>query len=145
MLANQILQPLNRFRFRDIEFHRGLTNVKVHLARRATNISEIRIRHFARAIHNTTHDRNLHPFEMRRRRFDPRRRGLKIEQGSATRGTRDVIRLKNPRAGRLQNVVTQTQRLPRCFLPLNQNRVTNSVAQKRADIRSRNQQSLKKV
>ena len=56
----------------------------------------------------------------------------------------DVIGLENARAGRLQNVVTQTQRLPGRFFALDQNRVADSIAKQRADVGGGDEQRMKK-
>ena len=68
---------------------------------------------------------------MRRCRFDLRRGGLQIEQCPPARRARDIIRLENPRTGRLENIVTQPQGLPRRFLALYEDRVADSVAKQR--------------
>ena len=69
------------------------------------------------------------------RGLDPARGGLKIEQGSAARRTRDVIGLEDPAAGRLQNVVSKTQRLSGRLFSLHQDRVTDTIANQRCDRR----------
>jgi hypothetical protein len=66
MLANQIFQPIYRFRFRNVEFQWCLANVKIHLARRAANVAEIGVGHFSGTVCDATHDRNLHAIEVRR-------------------------------------------------------------------------------
>jgi hypothetical protein len=70
MFADQIFQPIYRFRFGNIEFHRGFADVEIHLARRAADISKVRIRHFTWAVHDATHDGNLYAFEMQCCCFD---------------------------------------------------------------------------
>ena len=79
MLAYQIFEPIHCFRFGNIEFHRRFADVKIHLARCAAHITKIGVGHFARPVYDATHDRNLHPFEVRRRVFDFRRRGLQVK------------------------------------------------------------------
>ena len=135
MLANQILQTFYRFGFGNVELHRRLADVQIHLARRAADIPEIGVRHFARAIHDATHDRDLHAFEMRSCLFDSSSRCLEIEQGAAAGRAGDVIGFENARAGCLQNIVTQAQSLPRRFFSLNQDRVTDAIAEERANVR----------
>jgi len=79
MLADQVFQSIDCFGFGDIEFHRCLANVEIHLAGRAANVSKIRIRHFTGAIHYAAHDGDLYSFEMRGRSFDFCGCGLQIE------------------------------------------------------------------
>src|SRR5437588_4731662 len=128
VLADEILQSIHGVRLGNIELHRGLADIKVHLPRRATHVSEVRIGHFSRTVHDATHDRDLHALEMRSRGFDSRRRRLEIKQRPAARWARDVIGFKNARAGGLENVIAQAQRLPRRFLALDENRVADSIA-----------------
>src|SRR5687768_15467496 len=80
MLANQIDEPLYGFTFGNVEFDRRLSNVEVDLARRSSDVAEIRVRHFAGSIHDATHDGDLHPFEMFGARLDPRRDRLQVKQ-----------------------------------------------------------------
>ena len=82
---------------------------------------------------------------MQRRRFDLRGGRLQIEQCPPARWTRDVIGLENPRAGRLQYIIREPQRLPRRFLALHQNRVANSIAKQRADICRSYEQRVEKI
>ena len=145
MLANQILQSIHCVGLGNIEFHGRFADVKIHFSRRAADVTEVRIGHFARAVYDATHDRNLHAFEVRGGRLDPRGRGLQIEQGPAARWTGHVISFENSRTGRLQNVVAQTQGLSRRFLALHQNSVADSVAEQRADIGRRREKSLEKM
>ena len=79
MLADQIFEPIHCFCFGNVEFHRSFADVKIHFTRCAANITKIGVGHFARPVHNATHDRDLHAFEMRGRLFDFRRRGLQVE------------------------------------------------------------------
>ena len=74
MLADQILQTIDRIGLWNIEFHGCLADVKINLSGRATYVAEVRVGHFTRAIHNATHDRNLHTLQMRGRSLDSRRR-----------------------------------------------------------------------
>src|SRR5712691_1324149 len=89
VLTNQILQPFHRFGLGDVKFYGGLANIEIHFAGRAADVTEIRIRHFARTIHNAAHDRDLYSLQMHGRGFDPRGRGLQIEQRAAARWTGD--------------------------------------------------------
>src|SRR5437867_2697424 len=83
MLANQIFQPVHSFRFGNIEFYCRFADVKIHLARRAANVTKIGVRHFPGSVHDAAHDRDLYPFEMRCGVFDFGRRGLQVEQGAS--------------------------------------------------------------
>ncbi len=105
MFADQIFQPIDRFRLGDIEFHRRFADLEIHFARRTADVAKIRVRHFARAVHNAPHDRNLYSLEMRRRCLDFRRRGLQIKQCSSARRAGHVISFENPRTGRLKGIV----------------------------------------
>ena len=84
MFLDQIDEAVHRFGFGNIEFDRLFANVKIDLAGRTADITEIRIRHFAGSIHDATHDRDLHAFQVRRARLDPRRHRLQIKQRPAT-------------------------------------------------------------
>jgi hypothetical protein len=53
----------------DIEFHCRFADVEIHLARRAANIRKIGVGHFAGAVYDAAHDRNLDAFQVRCRRF----------------------------------------------------------------------------
>src|SRR5439155_15169123 len=79
MLPDEIFEAIDRFRFMNIEFYRRFSDIAIDLARRTANVTKIRVCHFAGAIHNTAHDRNLDAFQVRCRSFDFRRRGLQIE------------------------------------------------------------------
>ena len=96
MFANQILQSIDGFRFGNIEFHRRLADVEIHLARRAADVAEIGVRHFARAVHDAAHDRDLHALEMQRGGFDRGGGGLQIEERPAAGRASDVVGLENP-------------------------------------------------
>ena len=85
------------------------------------------------------------PFKCDGRGFDPRGRGLQIEERPSTGRAGDIVGLENPGAGRLQNIVAQAQGLTRRFLALDQNGVADSVAEERADVRRRRQKRVEKV
>jgi hypothetical protein len=129
VFLDEVNEPFHRLGFGNVELDRRLADVKINLVRRAAHIAEIRVRHFARPVHDATHDGDLHAFQMFRARFDARRDGLQIKQSSPAARTRDVIRLETAAAGSLQNVVSQPQRHSRAGFTANQNRVTNSVRQ----------------
>ena len=67
--ADQILEAIDGFRFGNVEFHRGLADVEIHLAGRAADVAEIGVGHFAGAVHDAAHDGDLHALEMRRSRL----------------------------------------------------------------------------
>src|SRR5213592_2181423 len=56
-----------------------LADVEIHLAGRAAYVTKVSVRHFTGAVHNSAHDRDLHAFKMRRRRFDLRGGCLQIK------------------------------------------------------------------
>jgi hypothetical protein len=145
VLANQILQSIDRFGFRDIELHRRLPDVEVNFPRGSTDVAKIRIRHFARPVHDATHDRDFDSFEMYRRRFNPRGRRLEIEERATARWTRDVVGLENPRAGGLQDIVAETQRLARRLFPLHENGIADAIAKERANVSGRNEKRAEEI
>ena len=51
----------------------GLADVEVDLAGRAADVAEVRVGHFARAVHDAAHDGDLHALEMLGARFDAAR------------------------------------------------------------------------
>ena len=110
-----------------------LADVKVDLARRAAHVAEIRVRHFAGAVHDAAHDGDLHALEMLRARLDARGDGLQIEQRPPAARARDVIGLEAAATGGLQNIISQPQRLSAARFAANQNRIANAVRQQRAD------------
>ena len=81
---------------------------------------------------------------MHGRRFDSGRCRLQVEQGATTTGAGDVVGLENAGTGRLQNVVTQAQRLSGGLFALHENRVANSVAKERTDVGGCDEEGLKK-
>src|SRR6516225_5711685 len=145
MFLDEIDEPVHGLRLRNIKLHRLLTDVEIHLARRATDIAKIRIGHFSGAIHDTTHDCNLHSFEVAGGGFNSRRGCLEIKQGSSAGGTRYVIGLENACTCCLEDVVGQTEGLTGRFLALNQDRITYTVAKQGPKIRRRFQERLEKV
>ena len=62
VLSNQILQSIHCFRFWNVELNRSLSNIEVDLARRATDVTKIGVRHFAGPVHDAAHDRDLYAF-----------------------------------------------------------------------------------
>ena len=109
MFADQIYQPVNGFRFGNVELDCRLSDVKVDLPRRAADIPKIGISHFSGAIHNAAHDRNLHSFKMLRPRLNPGCDGLQIEECPAAGWARDVICLERPAPSGLQDIERQPE------------------------------------
>ena len=144
MFANQILQSFNRFGLGNVELHRRLADVKIHFPGRAADVTEIRIGHFAGAVHDASHDRDLHSLQVDGRGFDPRGRGLQIEERPAAGRAGDIVGLENPGASRLENVVRQAQGLAGPVLALHQNGVADAVAKERADVRRGGQEGGQK-
>src|ERR1700689_1809449 len=99
MLFDEVNKPFPRLGFGDVELDRRLADVKIDLVRRAAHVAEIRVRHFARPVHDAAHDGNLHALEMLRARLYPRGDGLQIEQRPPATRTGDVICLKTPATG----------------------------------------------
>ena len=62
MFSNEVNQSIDSFGFGNIEFHGLLADVEIYLAGSAANITEVCICHFAGAIYDATHDRNLYSF-----------------------------------------------------------------------------------
>ena len=67
------------------------------------------------------------------RDLDARRHRLQIEQCPPATRARHIIGLERAATRRLQNVVSQPQRLPAAGLATNQNRVANPIRQQRTD------------
>ena len=128
MFTDQVLQTIHCFCFGNVEFHCGLADVEIHFAGRAADVAEIRIGHFAGTVHDASHDRDLYAFQVQGGCFNFRCRGLQIEQRPSAGRAGDIISLENARAGCLQDVVRQAERLSRRFLALHQNRVADAVA-----------------
>ena len=112
MFADQIRQAIHCLRFRDVELYRLLPNVEVNLARSTTDVAEISIRHFPRAVDNATHHRNANALEVARRFPDFLSRVLEIEKGASTTRTCNVVRLENTSSSCLKDIVGQAERLP---------------------------------
>jgi len=118
MLANQIFESIDCFCFGDVELHRCFADVEIHFAGPAADVAKIRIGHFAGTVHDASHDGDLYAIQVRGGCFDFRRCGLQIEQRPSAGRARDVISLEDARAGCLQDVVGQTERLSRRSLAL---------------------------
>ena len=109
MFTDQIDQPVDCLHLRDVELNGLFPDVEIHLSRGASDVTKIRIGHFAWTIHDASHDRNFDTLQMSRGRFYPRGRRLQIEQRATARRACHVVGLEDPSAGRLQDVVGQPQ------------------------------------
>src|SRR6516165_9020730 len=96
VLANQVFESIDGFGFGNIKFHRGLADVEIHFSRRAADVAEIRVGHFAGTVHNATHDGDLYTFQMQGGRFDFRCGGLQIEKSPSAGWAGYIISLENP-------------------------------------------------
>ena len=83
-----------------LNFTACLADVEIDLARRAADVAEIGVGHFAGAVHDAAHDGDLHALEMRGRGFDFRGRGLEIEERAAAARAGHVVGLENARRRR---------------------------------------------
>ena len=92
-----------------LNFTGVLADVKIHFSRGAADVAEIRVRHLAGTIHDAAHDGDLHALEMRSGRFDFRGRRLEIEERPSATWAGDIVRLEDPGAGCLENVVSEPQ------------------------------------
>ena len=90
---------------------------------------------------------------MRGRRLDPCRRALKVEKGSSAARACDIVRLEDPRPCGLEDVVSQPERLPgtqcgggsRASVSLDEDRISDSLAEQRANIRGGGEQNSEKI
>ena len=133
VLTNQINQPLDGFRFGDIEFDRRFADVKIDLSGCATHVTEVRIGHFAGPVYDTAHDGNLHALEMLRAGLNSCGYGLQVEEGPPARRAGHEIGLETSAAGSLQNIILQQQALARAGFAAHQDRVADAVSQQGAD------------
>ena len=91
MLADEVDESLDSFSLWNVEFDGLLADIEVDLAGGASNIAEVRICHFARAIDDATHDGNTNAFEMPGCCSDLLSGVLEVEKGSAAGWTGDVV------------------------------------------------------
>jgi len=129
VLANEINETFDGFDFGDVELDRPFADIKIDLAGRAADIAEIGIGHFAGAVHDATHDRDLHAFQMGRAFFDPGGDGLEIEQGSSAGRAGDVVGLETPATSRLEDIVSKSERLSRTGFATDQDGVADPIRQ----------------
>ena len=127
VFLDEVHEPFHRVGFGDVELDRRLADVKIDLVRRAADVAEIRVRHFARPVHDAAHDGNLHALEMLRARLDARRDGLQIKQRPPATRTRDIIRLERTATGGLQNIVSESKTLSAARFAANQNCIANPI------------------
>ena len=133
MFSDEIDEALDGFGFGDVEPHRLTPDVEVDLARRTTNVAEIGIGHFTRAVHDASHNGDLHAFEVLGAGLNAGGHFLQVKQRAAAAWAGDEVGFERATTGGLQNIVGQAQRLAGAALAANQNGVPNTVAQQRAD------------
>ena len=56
VFLDEVNEAFHRFGFGDVKFDWRLADVEIDLVRRAAHVAEVRIRHFAGAIHDAAHD-----------------------------------------------------------------------------------------
>src|SRR2546426_3487851 len=89
VFADKVDEPVDGFHYGDVEFDGLLTNVEVDFPGSAADVAEVRVGHFARAVDDATHDRDLHPFEVLRAVFDSSGDRLQIKERAAAGRTRN--------------------------------------------------------
>ena len=107
MFLDEVHEAFHGVGFGDVELDGRLTDVEIYFIRRAADVAEIGIRHFAGAVHDAAHDGDLHALEMFRARLDARGDGLQVKQCAPATRTRDVISLERAATGGLKNVVSE--------------------------------------
>ena len=90
--------------------HAGLADVEVNFSGRAADVAEVGVGHFAGAVDDTTHDRELHSFDVSRLRADELGGRLKVEQGAAATGSGDELGLGGAGAGALKDIIGEGSR-----------------------------------
>ena len=134
MLADQILKPVDGLGLGNVELHRGLADVEVDLAGSASHVTKIRIRHFARAVHDATHHRDLHALQVLGGSLDLGRGALQVEKRPAAGRTGHIIRFEDPATRRLQDVEAETQTGPWSRFSPHQNGIPDAVAKQRPNM-----------
>ena len=69
MLADQIFEPIDRFRSGILNFTAVLPTYRFNLPRRAADVAEVGVGHFAGAVYDAADDGELDAFQVRFRRF----------------------------------------------------------------------------
>src|SRR5579872_7508236 len=77
--------------------------IKRDLSRSAAYIAKVGVGHFAGAVHDAAHYRDLHALQVMGDRPDPGGSLLQVEKCPAAAGTGDVFRPRDPRPGCLKN------------------------------------------
>ena len=109
MLSYEIHESLHRIPFGNIELHGLLPNIEVYLTGGSTDITEVGVGHFTRAIDDAPHDGDTHPFEVGSGSLDEGRCFLEVEERSTAGGAGDVIGLEDTDPGGLEDVVGEAQ------------------------------------
>ena len=109
VFLDEIHKSINRFRFGDVELHRGFSDIEIHLARRSPNIAEVSIGHLTRAVDDASHDSDANSLEMSRGGLDAGRGGLKVKESSSAGGAGDIVGLEDAHPRRLENIVGQAK------------------------------------
>ena len=107
-------------------------DVEIDLAGRAADVTEIGVGHFTGAVHDATHDGDLHALEMRSGGPDPRGGGLQVEQRAAATRARHVFRLEDPRARAWRMLYASRSVWPGAVSPCTI-RLADAIAEQRAE------------
>src|SRR5439155_26485857 len=84
VFADEVHEAVDGFGFGDVEFDGFFADVEIDFSGRASDVAKISVGHFAGAIYDAAHDRNLHAFQMFGAVFDARGDRLQIEERAAT-------------------------------------------------------------
>src|SRR4051812_36122021 len=86
---------------RNVVLHAVFADVEVDFSGRAADVTEIRVGHLPRAVHDAAHDGDFHALEVAGLRPDALRGRLQVEKGAATARAGDKLGLGDARAGAL--------------------------------------------
>ena len=131
-----------------MNFTASFADIEVDLAGRSAHIAEIRIGHFSRSVHDTSHDGDLDALEMGGGRLDAGGRALQVEEGAPAAWAGDIVGLEDSCPGGLKDVVGEPKRLPGSegslsqgalshHVALHEDGIADAVAEQRADVRGR--------
>ena len=109
MFSDEVDKTLDCLSLGYIETHRGFADIEVDFTGSASNIAEISISHFARAIDDAAHDGNFDTLEVIGAGTDVSGYFLQIKQSATATRTCDVVSLERATTGGLQNVVSQAK------------------------------------
>ena len=119
--------------FGDAFFDHFLAHVQVDVAGRAADIAEVGIGHFAGAVDDAAHDRDLDALEVAGARGDALGRALQVEQRAAARWAGDEFGLRDAHAGGLQDAEQQARAVFSRSRRGQADAVAEAVAQQRAE------------